>query len=98
MLTLELMKKGDTFALPLAARNPMILTGRPQALSVTVGGKAVPPLGEADRTIADVPVSAEALLARDAAASIAPAARPTPSPVAAPGATTPAGSGLATPE
>ena len=93
-----LMKKGETFALPLAARNPMILTGRPQALSVTVGGKAVPPLGEADRTIADVPVSAEALLARDAAASTAPAARPTPSPVAAPGATAPAGSGVATPQ
>lgn len=59
-----LMKKGERFTLPLAAKNPMILTGRPQALAVTVGGKPIPPLGEADRTIADVPVSAEALLAR----------------------------------
>ncbi|MFZ2997503.1 helix-turn-helix domain-containing protein [Sphingobium sp.] len=62
-----LMKKGETFALPTTARNPMILTGRPQALSVTVGGKAVAPLGAPDRTIADVPVNAEALLARGAA-------------------------------
>lgn len=68
-----LMKKGEIFALPATARNPMILTGRPQALSVTVGGKAVAPLGAPDRTIADVPVNAEALLARGAAAGSAPA-------------------------
>lgn len=71
-----LMKKGESFTLPAAARNPMILTGRPQALGVTVGGKPVPPLGQADRTIADVPVSAEALLARAAGAG-AVAAQPT---------------------
>ncbi|MCI4590226.1 DUF4115 domain-containing protein [Sphingobium sp. BYY-5] len=81
-----LMKKGESFTLPANARNPMILTGRPQALSVTVGGKPVPPLGAADRTIADVPVSAEALLARGAAA-VAPAARPS---VPRPAATAPA--------
>lgn len=62
-----LLKKGEQFTLPPGAKNPMILTGRPQALSVTVGGMPIPPLGEADRTIADVPVSAEALLARGAA-------------------------------
>lgn len=74
-----LMKKGERFTLPAASKNPMILTGRPQALSVTVGGKPIPPLGEADRTIADVPVSAEALLARGTApgASTAP---PPPAP------------------
>lgn len=64
-----LMKKGESFTLPQNAKNPMILTGRPQALSVTVGGKAIAPLGAADRTIADVPVSAEALLARQAPAA-----------------------------
>ena len=72
-----LMKKGETFTVPPAARNPMILTGRPQALAVTVGGKAVAPLGAADRTIADVPISAEALLARGTAEAAAPAPRPT---------------------
>lgn len=59
-----LMKKGERYALPDGARNPMILTGRPQSLAVTVGGRAVPPLGPADRTIADVPIDAAALLAR----------------------------------
>lgn len=78
-----LMKKGESFTLPPAAKGPMILTGRPQALSVTVGGKPIPPLGAADRTIADVPVSAEALLARGAAPAAAsepaaPASRPAP--------------------
>lgn len=81
------MKKGERFTLPAGARNPTILTGRPQALSVTVDGKPVAPLGEADRTIADVPVSAEALLARGAAAAgaqEAPAAgQATPAPAPA---------------
>lgn len=70
-----IMKKGESYTLPANARNPMILTGRPQALTVTVGGKPVAPLGAPDRTISDVPVSAEALLAR--AAPVAPAAAPT---------------------
>lgn len=77
-----LMKKGERFTLPATAKGPMILTGRPQALNVTVGGKPIPPLGAPDRTIADVPVSAEALLARGtapaAATPAAPASRPAP--------------------
>jgi transcriptional regulator with XRE-family HTH domain len=101
-----LLKKGESFTLPADARNPTILTGRPQALNVTVGGKPIPPLGAADRTIADVPVSAEALLARAAPAAVpagqtsspsrpvrAPASAGTPSlqaPVPAPAASTPA--------
>ena len=58
------MKAGERYAVPVDANNPMIVTGRPQALQVTVGGKPVAPLGEADRTIADIGVSAAALLAR----------------------------------
>lgn len=58
------MKAGDKFTVPADANKPMIVTGRPQILNVTVGGKAVAPLGEADKTIADLEVSAAALLAR----------------------------------
>lgn len=82
-----LMKKGESFTLPANARNPMILTGRPQALTVTVNGKAVPPLGAPDRTISDVPVSAAALLARGAptaAAGPAAGAAPQVAPAATP--------------
>lgn len=79
-----LMKKGETFTVPANARNAMILTGRPQALAVTVGGKAVPPLGPPDRTIADVQISAAALLARETSPPPAPgAARSAPAPASA---------------
>lgn len=59
------LKRGETYTVPQDARNPMILTGRADALAITVGGRPVPPLGTAERTISDVPVSAAALLARE---------------------------------
>lgn len=58
------MEAGDSFTVPTDANKPMIVTGRPQVLNVTVGGEAVAPLGSPDKTIADVEVSAAALLAR----------------------------------
>lgn len=71
------MKAGDSFTVPPNANKPMIVTGRPQILSVTVGGKAIPPLGAADKTIADVEISAAALLARPAPeAAASPIATP----------------------
>lgn len=79
------MKQGESYTVPAQANNPMILTGRPDALAVTVGGKPVAPLGPPEKTIADVPISAAALLARPAAqTSGAPAtsepAEPAPAP------------------
>lgn len=58
------MKAGESFTVPKDANNPMIVTGRPQVLDVTIGGKPVPPLGNGERSIADVGISAAALLAR----------------------------------
>lgn len=78
------LKKGERFTLPADAKGPTILTGRPQALNVTVGGKPIPPLGAPDRTISDVPVSAAALLARAAETPAAPAAAPARAPAARP--------------
>ncbi len=66
------MSPGDSFAVPEDANNPQILTGRPDALEVTIDGQVVAPLGSGERTIADVGVSAAALLAR----SNAPTAEP----------------------
>lgn len=60
------MKRGDSFTVPAGANSPMILTGRADALAVTVGGHPVPPLGTAERTVSDLPISAAALLARPA--------------------------------
>lgn len=63
------MQPGDRFTVPADANNPMIVTGRPQVLDITVGGKPVPALGTGERSIADVGVSAAALLARKANAA-----------------------------
>ena len=71
------MKTGDKFNVPADANNPMIVTGRPDVLQVTVGGKTIPPLGVPDRTIADVGVSAKALLARASAPTASPSATKT---------------------
>ena len=59
------MAPGDTFTVPSNASNPQILTGRPDALTVTIDGQVIPPLGTAQRTIKDVGVSAPALLNRN---------------------------------
>ncbi len=67
------MVAGDTFTVPKDANKPMIVTGRPQEIDITVDGKTVPPLGAADKTVADVGISAQDLLARDPAK-----AEPTP--------------------
>lgn len=80
------MVAGERYEVPADARNPTILTGRPQSLTVTVGGREVAPLGEPDRTISGVGVSAQALLARGA-----PAPAATPGPGAAPAAAPPTG-------
>jgi cytoskeleton protein RodZ len=76
------MQAGEKFDVPADATNPMINTGRPQVLTVSIGGKTVAPLGPPERAISDVGVSAASLLARDAA--------PTAEGVMAPAAATPA--------
>lgn len=74
----KLMAKGETYAVPADAEGPQLWTGRPEALAITVGGKPVPPLAQAQRTMRDVSVTAAALLARP---------QPTPAVAALPAAT-----------
>jgi cytoskeleton protein RodZ len=77
------MAAGERFIVPKDANKPMIVTGRPQALAVSIGGKTVPPLGIADQTISDVEISAAALLARAPANAARATATPvTPTPTA----------------
>ena len=59
------MTAGEQYTVPAEASNPQILTGRPDALTVTIDGAVVPPLGAENRTIKDVGISAAALLARN---------------------------------
>ena len=72
-LSEKLMAKGESYTVPANANQPMIRTGRPDALRITIGGRPVPKLAEEQTVVGDVPVSAAALLARGRAA-----ATPTP--------------------
>jgi len=75
----QLMQKqmalNERYTVPADATGPQVWTGRPDALAITIGGRPVPRLAEEERVVRDVPVTAEALLAR--AAPPAPTASPT---------------------
>lgn len=58
------MTAGQRFALPATTADPLIWTGRPQAIQVAVGTTVIPPLGEPDRTIRGTSLKRDALLAR----------------------------------
>lgn len=70
------LKPGERFVVPATASRPMIRTGRPNALRVTVGNREIPPLGPAERTIADVSLLPADLAAR-AQGPQQPATQPT---------------------
>ncbi len=68
----QLMQKemalGETYTVPAEATGPMIRTAWPDALQISIGGRDVAKLSERQETIADVPVTAAALLARGSGA------------------------------
>lgn len=61
------MAAGETYTVPAEANGPTIMTGRPHVLAVTVGGVAIPPLGEPEKRIRGVGIGADALRSRLAA-------------------------------
>lgn len=72
------MAKGESYTVPADAKAPQVWTGRPDALAITVGGKAIPKLAENEGIMRDVPVTPEALLARgQVPPEAAPVAGPT---------------------
>jgi cytoskeleton protein RodZ len=78
------MAAGESYTVPANAVNPQILTGRPDALKVTVGGREVAPLGPPEKTIKDVGISAVALAARPPVAAATPAPAPAVPPLSVP--------------
>jgi cytoskeleton protein RodZ len=58
------LKAGQTYSLPAGAQAPKIRTGRANALRVTVGGVAIPPLGPPETTISNVSLAPADLAAR----------------------------------
>lgn len=71
------LKQGEQVTVPVSATDPLVNTGRPDALAITVGGKSVARLSDKAVTMSAAAVSASALLAR-----ITPAPAPTPIPTA----------------
>lgn len=65
------MAIGESYTVPADAIRPQIITGRPEALRVSVGGQDVAPLGPPERTVKDIEVTAQALTARPPAQPVA---------------------------
>jgi len=77
-----IMAPGQTFQVPATAQAPVVRTGRPQVLRVSVGGQDLGPIEPAERTVSDVSLRAEDIAARirNAAAAPAPAPAQPPTP------------------
>lgn len=75
----QLMQKqmalGEQYVVPADAVEPQVWTGRPDAFAITVGGRSVAPLGTAEVSVKDIPVTATALMARPAPAPQAASAQ-----------------------
>jgi transcriptional regulator with XRE-family HTH domain len=61
----KLMSEGERFVVPAEARDPRVWTGRPDAFAITVGGEPIAKLADEEVTVRDVPITAQALRARD---------------------------------
>lgn len=70
------LDKGKTWDVPPSAGDPVIRTGKPEGLQVTIGGQPVAPLGQPAHTISNVSLKAASLVARGATAG--PPAAPPP--------------------
>lgn len=67
-LVARTLQPGERFDVPATADDPRVDVGRPEALTVTVGGREVAPLGRAGRPVADASLAPAALLAERPAA------------------------------
>ena len=77
-----MLQPGQAFTVPATATAPVLKTGKPEALKITVGSRVAGPVGPPATTVADVSLLPADLLKAPAVAS--------PAPVAGPPAATPA--------
>jgi cytoskeletal protein RodZ len=79
-----MLSAGQTFAVPPTATAPLLKTGKPEALRITVGSSVAPPVGPPATTVSDVSLlAADLMKAGQAQAAAPPAAAPTPPPARA---------------
>lgn len=94
------MVKGESWTVPTDAKGAKLRTGRPDALRVTVGGKAIPALSEGPRTVSGVSLAPADLLALGGttpAPTVPPVVQPAVQQAANTGAPTPAASAAPSP-
>lgn len=58
------LAKGESYTVPADSVSPKLWTGRPDALAIAIGGRAVPRLAEAEGVMKDIPIDAASLRAR----------------------------------
>jgi cytoskeletal protein RodZ len=75
------LQPGQTYAVPANAAAPVLKTGKPEALKITVGSAVAPPVGPPATTVSDVSLLPADLLKSGRAVATTPAA---PAPTAAP--------------
>ena len=68
-----ILSQGATFDVPATATAPLLDTGRPEALRITVGGKDVPAIGTPGHSVSSVSLLAADLARGPAIAAAAPA-------------------------
>ena len=88
-----MLQPGQTFAVPPTATAPLLKTGKPEALRITVGNTVAPPIGPPATTVADVSLLPADLLKTGQvppAAAAPPAAAPRSARPARPRTATPA--------
>src|SRR5688572_6594505 len=74
-----LLEAGQSFEVPASAAAPVLMTGKPEALRISVGTADAPPVGPAATTVRNVSLRAADLMRGPAAASAtAPGAVPAP--------------------
>lgn len=100
------LAKGETWTVPVGANGPQLRIGRPDALQISVGGRALPILSDKPQTMSGVSLVAADLLARanppvpaggSANATPAATAQRQPRPAAPPRAASPAPSSAVPP-
>jgi transcriptional regulator with XRE-family HTH domain len=62
----KVLTRGESYTVPSDAFEPKVWTARPEALEIKIGGRIVPPLSDHRGVLRDIPVTAQALLARPA--------------------------------
>ncbi len=69
-----LMERGQSFEIPSTATAPVLTTGKPEALSIAVGGQQAPAVGQPGRTVSGVSLKAADLMQAATGSASAPAA------------------------